>query len=345
MNFDLLKSIVETPGISSREEQVRALVLKEIEGLVDSIEVDNLGNVIAVKKGLQPKKVMAAGHMDEIGFIVRHIDDKGFVRFHTIGGFDPKTLTSMRVKIHGTKDLLGVMGSKPIHVMSATERTKAPAIDDYFIDLGLPKSEVEKFVTIGDPITRVGDLEWMGDCVMGKSLDNRIAVYILIETLKALKGKTIPYDFYAVFSTQEEVGLRGAKVASLKIQPDFGFGLDTTIAFDVPGSRDFEQCTRIGEGVGIKIMDSSVLCDYRMIAFMKEVATKNEIKWQAELLTGGGTDTGGIQQMTAGGSIVGAVSVPTRHIHQTVETIHKDDIEASVQLLTKCIESMDQYTW
>ena len=345
MNFKLLKTIVEIPGISSREEQVRAFVIKEIKGLVDSIEIDNLGNIIALKKGKSPKKLMVGAHMDEIGFIVKHIDDKGFIRFHTVGGFDPKTLTSMRVKVHGKKELLGVMGSKPIHVMNAAERVKAPAIEDYFIDLGLPKKEIEKYIEIGNQITRVGDLEEMGNCVMGKSLDNRVAVYILIETLKSLKGKKIPYDFYAVFTTQEEIGLRGAKVATLKIQPDFGFGLDTTIAFDVPGSREYEQCTKLGEGTGIKIMDSSVMCDPRMIAFMKEVAIKNKIKWQAELLTGGGTDTGGIQQMTAGGSIVGAISVPTRHIHQTVETIHKADIDASIELLTKCVESIDTYKW
>lgn len=345
MNFDLLKKIVETPGISGREQKIRELVLKEIKGLADEVSVDAIGNIIAIKKGKANKKVMAAAHMDEIGFMVTHIDDNGFLKFHTIGGFDPKTLTSQRVTIHGKKDLLGVMGSKPIHVMTPAERDKSPKIDDYFIDLGLSKEEVEKYISVGDSITRVGDLMQMGNCVMGKSLDNRISVYILIETLKALKKKKIPYDFYAVFSVQEEVGLRGAKVATLAIQPDFGFGLDTTIAYDVPGSREHEQITKLGKGTAIKIMDSSTICDARMIDYMKQVATKHKIKYQVEILTGGGTDTAAIQQMTAGGSIVGAVSIPTRHIHQTVETIHVQDIEDSIAMLTNAVTDLETYSW
>jgi len=202
--------------------------------------------------------------MDEIGFIVTHIDDNGFVRFHTLGGFDPKTLTAQRVIIHGKKDVIGVMGSKPIHVMTAEERTIMPKTTDYFIDLGMDKKAVEKIVKVGDPITRERGLIEMGDCVNCKSLDNRLAVFILIESLRYLKGKNVPMDIYGVFTVQEEVGVRGASVAALAIHPDFGFGLDTTIAFDVPGAKPEEMITKLGDGVAIKIMDSSTICDYRM---------------------------------------------------------------------------------
>ena len=151
-----------------------------------------------------------------------------------------------------------------------------------------------------------------------KSLDNRASVFVLLETLRELKkSKRKPaYDFYAVFTVQEEVGLRGAQASALQIQPDFGFGLDTTIAYDVPGSTPQERCTALGEGAAIKLMDSSVICDYRMIEFMKSAAKRHKIKWQPEILAAGGTDTASLQRMVAGGSIAGAVSIPTRHIHQ-----------------------------
>jgi putative aminopeptidase FrvX len=345
INVQLLAEICETPGVSGFEQKVRELVLRELKGLVDDISVDNMGNVTALKKGKKPKKIMAAAHMDEIGFIVTHIDDKGFLKFTTLGGFDPKTLTAQRVIVHGKKDLIGVMGSKPIHLMDAEERTKVAKISDYFIDLGMPYNEVKDLVEVGTPVTRERKLIEMGECVNCKSIDNRVSVFILIETFRQLKGKEIPYDFYGVFTVQEEVGIRGASVSALKIQPDFGFGIDTTIAYDVPGSREYEQVTELGKGTAIKIMDSSTICDYRMVKFMKQVADKNNITWQPELLPAGGTDTAGIQRMTAGGSIAGAVSIPTRHIHQVIEMAHKEDIEFSIDLLRQCILEIDQYNW
>ena len=200
---------------------------------------------------------------------------------------------------------------------------------------------------VGDFITRYSPLLELGDCVNVKSLDNRASVFVLVETLRALKkAKAKPaYDFYAVFTVQEEVGLRGAQASALQIQPDFSFGLDTTIAYDVPGSVPQERCTALGEGAAIKLMDSSVICDYRMIAFMKATAKRHQIKWQPEILAAGGTDTASLQRMVAGGSIAGAVSIPTRHIHQTIESCHKQDLAACIQLLTACVCDLDSYDW
>jgi endoglucanase len=345
MNIKLLKEICETPGAPGFEQRIRKVVLRELNGLTDEVNIDNMGNVIAYKKGKANKKVMVAAHMDEIGFIVTHIDDQGFLRFHTLGGFDPKTLTAQRVIVHGKKDLIGVMGSKPIHIMSQEERGKNVKIEDFFIDLGLPKKEVEKYISIGDPITRERDLIEMGDNVNCKSIDNRISVFILIETIKKLKGAKLPYDLYAVFTVQEEVGIRGANVSSLQIQPDFGFGLDTTIAYDVPGAKPHECVTKLGEGAAIKIMDSSTICDYRMVDYMKKTADKHKIKWQPEILPAGGTDTAGIQRMSAGGAISGAVSIPTRHIHQVIEMANKKDIQGAIDLLSACIKELDSYDW
>ena len=345
MNVNLLANICTTPGAPGFEQKVRELVLQELEGYVDEIELDNLGNVYTIKRGKESKRVMIGAHMDEIGFMVTHIDDKGFIRFTTLGGFDPKTLTAQRVIIHGKKDIIGVMASKPIHVMTQDERNKVAKLSDYFIDTGLTAEEVKDLVQIGDPITREREFIEMGQCVNSKSLGNRLAVFILIETMKSLKDKEVPYDVYGVFTVQEEVGLRGANVSALKINPDFGFGLDTTIAFDLPGAAAHEMITKLGEGTAIKIMDASTICDYRMVKYMKQTADKHGIKWQAEILTAGGTDTAGIQRMTQGGSIAGAVSIPTRHLHQVIEMAHKDDIQGSIDLLTACVSELDEFDW
>lgn len=345
INVDLLKEIAEVAGAPGHEQRIREVVLREVKPLVDDITIDNMGNVYAIKKGKSDKRVMVGAHMDEIGFIVTHIDDNGFVRFHTLGGFDPKTLTAQRVIIHGKEDVIGVMGSKPIHVMSPEERSKTLKTTDYFIDLGMKKEEVEKIVSIGNPITRERGLIEMGTCVNCKSLDNRLAVFILIESLRALKDKEVPYDIYGVFTVQEEVGIRGANVAALEIKPDFGFGLDTTIAYDVPGAKPEEMITKLGEGTAIKVMDSSTICDYRMIKYMEEVASRNNIKTQKEILPAGGTDTAGIQRMNPGGAIAGAISIPTRHIHQVIEMADKHDIRGSIDLLTACLNELDQGNW
>lgn len=345
MNVDLLNKIATTPGAPGFEKRIRDLVIEEVKPLVDELEFDNMGNVYAIKRGMGSKKVMVGAHMDEIGFIVTHIDDNGFIRFHTLGGFDPKTLTAQRVIIHGKKDIIGVTASKPIHVMTPEERNKVAKIKDYFIDTGMKAEEVKELISVGDAITREREFIEMGDCVNGKSLDNRLAVFILIETLKKLKGKEIPYDLYGVFTVQEEVGIRGANVSALRVKPDFGFGLDTTIAFDLPGAAAHEMITKLGEGTAIKIMDASTICDYRMVEFMKNTADKHKIKWQPEILTAGGTDTAGIQRMTEGGSIAGAVSIPTRHLHQVIEMAHKEDIQGSIDLLCACIQDIDQHNW
>lgn len=346
INVSLLKQICEIAGAPGFESRVRNLVIQHVTPLVDEISIDNLGNVIAIKRGKRNpdgKRVMVAAHLDEIGFMVTHIDEQGFLRFHTLGGFDPKTLTAQRVIVHGKKDLLGVMGSKPIHVMSPEEKLKLPKTTDFFIDLGMPKDEVIKYVTVGDPVTRDRELIEMGECVNCKSIDNRVAVFILIETLKQLANPA--YDVYATFTVQEEVGIRGANVAAHSINPDFGIALDTTIAFDVPGAQAHEKVTELGKGTAIKIMDAMTICDYRMVEFMKQTAERHSIAWQPEILTAGGTDTAGVQRMGKQGAIAGAISIPTRHLHQVIEMAHKKDIADSIALLKACLEEIDQHAW
>ena len=344
-HFNLLRTVCETPGVSGFERRIREVVLQELQGLADEVTIDNMGNVIAVKKGRERKRVMVAAHMDEIGFIVNYIDDKGFIRFLPLGGFDPKTLTAQRVIVHGRRDVLGVMGSKPIHIMKQEERTKVVPITDYFIDLGLPKEEVEKLVAVGDPITRERELIEIGECVSGKSLDNRVSVFILLEVLRKLNGQDIPYDLYATFTVQEEVGLRGAMGSVSHIDPDFGFGLDVTIAYDVPGGAPQERVTCLGCGAAIKVLDGSVISDYRMVNYLKGVAKDNDINYQLELLPAGGTDTAAVQRYGKKGSIAGAISIPLRNMHQVIEMASQQDIADCISLLASAIQGLDTYDW
>jgi len=346
INTALLEEILKTPGAPGYESRIRNLVKNQIKELVDEYYTDHIGNLICIKKGSNNpdnKKLMYAAHLDEISFMVTHIDEAGFLKFHPLGGFDPKTLTSMRVLVHGKEDLPGVMGSKPIHIMSPEERNKPPKINDFYIDLGLSKKEVEELVSIGDTITRHQGMIEMGNLLNGKSFDNRVSVYILIEVLRQLTE--LPYDLYAVFTVQEEVGLRGAGVASHQINPDYGIAIDVTIANDTPGVPGHEKVTELGKGTAVKVYDASTICDYRMVKFLKETAKKYHVRWQSEILTAGGTDTAGIQRMGKNGAIAGAISIPLRYVHQTTETVHPEDIKSTIDLLTKAATEIDKFDW
>jgi tetrahedral aminopeptidase len=345
INVDLLRQICKIPGAPGFEQRIREFVIEQARPLVDELKTDAMGNVLAIKKGKGDKRVMVAAHMDEIGFIVTHIDEDGFLRFHTLGGFDPKTLTSQRVIVHGKEDLLGVMGCKPIHLMKPEERNKQLPINEYYVDLGMPREEVLKVVSVGDPITRERGLIEMGHCVNSKSLDNRVSVFILLETLRELKDKNVPYDIYGVFTVQEEVGLRGAISSAHHIDPDFGFGLDVTIAFDVPGAQSHEKVTKLGDGAAIKVMDGTSISDYRMVQYMKDVAERHSIPWQPEVLPAGGTDTAGVQRSGKKGAIAGAISIPLRNMHQTIEMVHKQDVRHCIDLLGCCLQELDQKDW
>ncbi len=348
MNITLFKRLCEASGASGFEYAIRELIIKEMTPLADDVSVDNIGNVTCFVRGISSqKKIVCAAHMDEIGFIVRHIDDQGFIRILPLGGFDPKTLTAQRVIVHGRKDLPGCMGVKPIHVMTPEERTKMPMLTDYVVDVGMSKKEVEKYVSVGDAITRIGDMVEMGDCLNVKSIDNRGGCYVLIEAVRTLRAAKVKpnYDLYAVFSVQEEVGLRGAQAATIRLQPDFAFALDTTIAFDTPGSSPHERCTVLGGGAGLKVYDGTLITDTRMVQYMRALAEEKKIPWQAELLAAGGTDAGALQKYTAGGSVTGAISIPVRNVHQSIEMANKKDIQACVDLLAACCSNLHRWDW
>jgi putative aminopeptidase FrvX len=341
MNIPLLKLLSEVTGVPGREERVREIVKRELRGVVDEISEDAMGNLIALKRATEtkknssPRKVMLSAHMDEIGFIVKFIDDKGFLRVQQLGGFDPRNLFARQVVVC-TKDgdLPGILqpAGRPIHISSAEERGKNPEIKQFFVDTGLSADEVKKKVRIGDPVGLTQIFREVGAYVAGKCLDDRAWVWVLLETLKALKGKSHRDDIYAVFSVQEEVGLRGAVTAAYGIAPDIGIGLDTTLAVDTPGVGNDESVTVTGAGVGIKVFDSSMIGTHWLVEEFSSLAAKKKIKYQLEVLPLGGTDAGAIQRSRAGVPSV-TLSLPSRYVHTVQETVHKDDLAAALKLL------------
>ncbi|RQV99482.1 M42 family peptidase [bacterium] len=331
MDFSLLHELCNSHAVSGREEGIRGLVERELKAVGCKVSLDALGNIIGFRKGNGKRKVMLAGHMDEIGFIVTHIDSNGFLRFQPRGGFDPRTMMSQRVYVHtATKRLLGVMGTKPVHVLTEEEKKKTLQITDYFIDLGLPEKQVKKLVEIGDPITMSRELEEVGDCFTGKSIDNRYGVWVMIEALRKLKKHDV--DIYAVATVQEEVGIRGAIAASFDIKPDVGIALDVTVACDTPGADPKDYVTKLGEGACIKIQDGATISNPKIVKELKKIAEQKKIKHQMEILPRGGTDAAGMRQVS-GHTAVAGISLALRYMHSTVETVNKKDLEACVNLL------------
>lgn len=341
MSLQLLKRLCETPGIPGREERIRQVVLEEMQDLVDEINVDAMGNVIALKKGKGQKRVMVAAHMDEIGFMVTFIDDNGFLRINPVGGFDTRTLVAQRVIVHGRKDVQGILmpGIKPKHLLTPEEASKQPTIGEFFVDIGLSKDKAQELVQVGDPITMDRNFVELGDHVSCKAFDDRMGVYVMLEALRQLKHHEV--DIYAVATVQEEQGLRGAITSAYGVQPDIGVALDGTIATDIPGSSKEGYLTSLGKGVAIKIMDSSLISNYKLVNFMRSLAEEHNINHQMEILPRGGTDAGAIERSRAGCPVI-TLSIPTRYVHTVVESSHKGDITATIDLLARFLEMAHQ---
>lgn len=344
LRLDVLMALSDLPGVPGNEDAVRDYVLKQLDGLADSVRVDALGNVIAhrkasakPKKGEQAERVMISAHMDEIGFLVRHVDEKGYLRVQQLGGFDTRNLFARNVTVHTRGGQLpGIMqpGGKPIHIASAEERKKIPEVSEFFIDLGLEGEEARRLVRVGDMVTLDQTARQVGNLVCGKAMDDRACVFMALETLRHLKGRKLKHDLFVVFSVQEEVGLRGAITAAYGVEPTIGIGLDVTLAVDLPalGAAPHEVVTRLGDGIGLKVFDSSMISTRWLVDEFYDLAEKKGIKAQLEVLPMGGTDGGAIQRSRAGVPTL-TLSIPTRYIHTVVESVHEDDVRAGVDLL------------
>ena len=347
MNIDLLRRLCETPGVPGHEHRVRELIQTEIEGLFDNVTVDPMGSLLcrrdprkAAKKGTEAKKVMLLCHMDEIGFLVSHVTDKGFVHVQPVGGFDPRNLFSRRVLVSTDDgDFKGVMnpGGKPIHISSPEERKKVPEPADFVIDLGLG-DKTKNHVKIGDMVTMDKPLIEIGDKVVSKALDNRIACWLGIEAVRALGKAKHACEIHVAFTCQEEVGLRGARTASFAIKPDIGLGIDTTLSCDTPGVPEQDRTTVQGAGFGLHVKDSSFIANRELVREIEAIADKNEIPFQRTMLKAGGQDGAAAQQAAAGAKAVGIV-VGTRYIHTVTEMIHKSDLQAACDIIAAYLKS------
>ena len=340
MNAELLERLLSTPGISGREERIRELVAKELDALVDEVHTDRMGSLLGVRKGGAPR-VMLCAHMDSIGFLVSHIDDDGYLRISPVGGFDPRTLVAQRVLVSGKNDYVGLMSpaTKPIHLLKKEERDKSPKIEEFFVDLMLPADEVQRNVSIGDPITLLRDPITTDQAVTAPYLDDRLGVFILLEALERVTDTDA--EIYAVVSVQEEVGLRGARTSSFGIDPDMGIALDITVAADLPGADKAQNPSSLGKGVSLGIMDASSISDPRLVNRFRELAEENGIKHQLEVSLGGGTDAGGIQMARAGAPVI-TVSTPVRYVHTANEMASVEDIEATIDLLARFLSTAQE---
>jgi len=326
----LLKQLTETFGPSGYEENVRKLVHAEVKSLADEIKVDALGNLIVRKKPTKgsksAKKIMVAAHMDEIGLMVSHVDDNGFVRFSPLGFVFRKYVPGGRVRfLNGTQGVLGYDDHGKLNEL--------PTLDKVYIDVGA-KSKKDCPVKVGDVAAFDRTYIEMGDRLVAKSMDDRVGVLIAIETLRALKST--PHDIYFVFTTQEEVGTRGAATSAYGIDPDIGIAVDITPSGDTPYSHMVDL--KLGEGPCVKIKDLYSLMDAQVVQWMTRTAEINKIPYQREVTPVGGTDARAIQ-LVRSGVPVGSITIPSRYAHSPSEMVDYSDVKNAVKLLTALLRT------
>lgn len=325
----LIKKLTETYGPSGNEHNIRKKIKEEIQDYVDELRVDNLGNLIAVKKG-NGKKIMVAAHMDEVGLIVTSIDEKGFLRFSKVGGVSEFYLLGQRVIFEN--GIIATLGTEKLESM------KELKMDKMFIDIGAKdKKEAEQMISIGDQACYYREFSDLNKRIIAKALDDRIGCCVLIQTIKDI-GQSSNNEIYFVFTVQEEVGLRGAKTSAFSINPDIGIAVDVTATGDTPKAKT--MAVELGKGPAIKIKDNSILCHPKVRNHLIQTAEKNNIPYQLEVLEFGGTDSGAIS-VTKEGIPSGAISIPCRYIHTPSEMIDYDDVLNATKLLTEALISFE----
>lgn len=338
---DLLRTLTDAFGPSGFEDEVRDVVRSLVEPLVDDVRVDTLGNLIVTKRGRTETTFMLDAHMDEIGFMVTWIEERGFLRFQPIGGWDARIIPSHALTIlsdTGAK-IKGAIGTPPPHVLRPEDREKPFKIEDLFVDVGADSADEIRAlgIRVGSPAVISYPFEHLGEQrVMAKALDDRAGCAVMIKTLEALHGEDLDVTFVGAFTVQEEVGLRGAGTAAWQIDPDIAIALEGTIAADVPGVPEPRQPTRQGQGPSIRIMDGGMIGMPRMIRALATTAEEADIPFQYQVPAPGGTDAGAIHR-TRGGVLSGAVSVPCRYIHAPCSIARVDDVDNAARLVTEFV--------
>lgn len=344
----LLEKFTNAHGISGSEDNIRELLEMELEPYVDTIRKDIMGNLIATKKGEGPT-IMLAAHMDEIGFMVKYIDENGFIRFIGIGGWFDQTILNQRVIVHGKKGSIpGVIGSKPPHLMKEEDKKKPVKMEDMFIDVGAKdREDAENLgIEIGIPVSMDRDFVSLANGkVTSKAFDDRVGLVILIEIMRRLSRHKIEANIYAVGTVQEEVGLKGARTCAFGICPDLALALDTTVPGDYPGINKTESSLELGKGPVITIADASgrgLIANPQILRWLKDTANEHKIPYQLGVGSGGTTDATSIH-LTKEGIPTGTVSIPTRYIHSPVEVLDIADVEACISLVVRAIENVGRH--
>jgi len=345
---NLLEKLSNAHGISGYEGNIRDIIQKEVKPCVDEVRVDKFGNLIAIKKGKSPS-VMLAAHMDEIGLMVKYIDDEGFIRFAKVGGWFDQTLVNQRVLLHTKKGTVaGVIGSKPVHVMEDEEKKKTIAAKDMFIDVGASSRDNALAMGIEPGVPASLDQRLVGlanDCVTGKAFDDRAGDAVLITALQRIAGLKIEPTVMAVFTVQEEVGLKGAKTSAFGLNPDVAVAIDTCIPGDHPGIKKTDSAIQIGQGPAIAVIDASgrgIITHPKVLEWLRETARAKGIACQLEVAEGGTTDATAIS-LTREGIPSGVISVATRYIHTPVEVLSLQDIGKTADLVVEAINSVGNY--
>jgi endoglucanase len=343
----MLKDLTDARGIPGNEREVREVMTKYIAPYSDELTTDGLGSLIA-KQGENGPKIMVAGHLDEVGFMVTNIDEKGFLRFQTVGGWWSQVMLAQRVTIVTRKgDVTGVIGSKPPHILSPEARKKPVEIKDMFIDIGaISKEEAEEWgVRPGDMVVPYFEFTVMNNekMLLAKAWDNRIGCAIAIDVMRQLKNEKHENIIYAVGTIQEEVGLRGARTSAQLIQPDIAFGVDVGIAGDTPGVSNKEAMGKMGDGPQIILYDASMVSHKGLREFVTDVADELKIPYQFDALPGGGTDSGAIHTSNRGVPSL-SITIATRYIHSHAAMLHRDDYENAVKLIVEVIKRLDRET-
>lgn len=344
--LQMLKELTDANAISGHEVEARIVMEKYLKETSDKVYTDNLGSIVGEKAGSENgPKIMVAGHLDEVGFMITRIDKNGFLYFQTIGGWWNQVMLAQRVTIM-TKEgnVTGVIGSKPPHILTAEQRKKPVEIKDMFIDIGASsKEEAESFgVRPGDSVVPYFEFTQMKNekMLLAKAWDNRIGCAIAIEVLNQLKDVEHPNTVYGVGTVQEEVGLRGARTSAHLIKPDIAFGVDVGIAGDTPGVSDKDADSKLGEGPQIVLYDASMISHKGLRDLVIATAEENNIPFQYTSMPGGGTDSGAIH-LTADGVPSLSITIATRYIHSHAAMLHRDDFENAVKLIVEVIKKLD----
>ncbi len=337
--MELLKSLCEAPGLPGSEEPVKEIISEAFSEFTEEITEDALGNIIAHIPGKGPKLLIDA-HTDEVGFMVNHVDDRGFLRVTPLGGMDPRVFYAQRITVWGRRPLTGIVAAIPPHISRNTNNKEVPEIEDCVVDLGLPVDKVKELVKVGDVASFCYPFEETEDAILSKALDDRVALFVMIEAVR--KKPKLGCDLYLTATVQEEVGLRGARVIVPVYEPDFVIALEGTVAMDIPGIPDYKTLANTGKGPEVRLTDRFLVAHRPFSQFIMDTAESEGIPYQVTVKKAGSTNATAMQ-VTGKGSRAASVSVPVRYLHSPSNLAYKSDIQHTINLVFSVIENIKNF--